>query len=125
MSYDDSNRGALFTPKTDRCPAYLTGEFNVNGVGYYVDLYKTRQCGCQAVLVLKQKRGKGTIVVLLYNSQKGKAVLYGKLGSGYVSVYVNESDNPKAPKLRLTYYEPTNTTEPNVSDDDDDDDEPF
>lgn len=126
MSYDDTNRGALFTPKTDKCPAYLTGTMNVDGTEYYADLYKTRQCGCQALLVLKRKRGSGTVVVVLFNAQKGKAVLYGKLGSGYVSVFVNESENPKAPKLKLTYYEPVNTTEPDVSDDDDDDDdEPF
>lgn len=97
QQYNNTNRGALFVPRSEKAPCNLSGSGNVVGKDVRLDLFKTDGQRCKALLLLKDKEDLSHIVaaVPLYENNNGKAVMYGSFQFGetgkiYVNVFFND-----------------------------------
>ena len=107
--FDNTNKGSLFIPRNDKAPCSLSGNANIEGHDFYVDLFKTDGKRCLGVLVLKaQHDASKQIAVPLFESTKGKAIMYGsfelpKFGKVYVNVLKKDRKRDNSPVLGLYF----------------------
>lgn len=109
QEFDNTNKGSLFYPRSEKAPCDLSGSANIEGYDFYVDLFRASGERCKAVLVLKATEDTNKqIVVALFASTKGKAIMYGafelpKFGKFYVNVLKKDRKNDNSPVLGLYF----------------------
>lgn len=102
-TYDNTNKGSLWAPENPNNPATATGKVNYDGTEYVCTLYKLHNGG--GLLLLKESwdtDGISELITLFPPKKQSAKILGGSNDEYWFSVFVNDSDNPKAPDLNIS-----------------------
>lgn len=105
--YDNNNRGALFTPKSDKLPCDLSGKAEIDGTDYYMDYYKSNGRS-RGILVLREVDDSRIVHVAPLYPGSGSVVMYGQFVNSIservtFNVFTNERKNERSPFLNISF----------------------